>query len=293
MESLFTGIGVAVTTPFKNKKVDFDSFQRQLEFLMNNNIKGLIINGTTGEGSTLLRDEKKHLLKIAVETAAGKVPVIAGTGTNSTEESIEASMDAKNAGVDGIMLITPYYNKTNQRGLIQHFSSIVDAIDLQTILYNVPARTGMTIEPETVKILSKHKNIVGLKDATGDVNYLSQIKLLTDQSFKLYSGNDDSALAFFALGGDGLISVAANVLPNEYQTMYERSIDNPIEATAIHYQLYPLVAALNIDVNPIPIKALTAHLGFGNYELRLPLVPLEESDRLKLIREFDSIRAGV
>lgn len=293
MAHLFTGTGVAVTTPFSNNEVDYDSFKLHIEFLINNNIQCLVINGTTGEGSTLTRIEKKRLLEIAVETASGRVPVIAGTGSNSTEASIEASKDAKDSGVDGIMLITPYYNKTSQQGLIQHFTSIVDAINLPAILYNVPSRTSMTIAPETVQTLSQHKNIVGLKDATSDFNYLSRVKLLTDDSFALYSGNDDTALSFFALGGNGLISVAANVLPDLYQTMYERSLDNLNEARAIHYRLYPLVTALGVDVNPIPLKALTSHLGFGNYELRLPLVPLEESDSKKLIQAFESIKAGV
>lgn len=293
MAHLFTGTGVAVTTPFSNNEVDYDSFKLHIEFLINNNIQCLVINGTTGEGSTLTRIEKKRLLEIAVETASGRVPVIAGTGSNSTEASIEASKDAKDSGVDGIMLITPYYNKTSQQGLIQHFTSIVDAINLPAILYNVPSRTSMTIAPETVQTLSQHKNIVGLKDATSDFNYLSRVKLLTDDSFALYSGNDDTALSFFALGGNGLISVAANVLPDLYQTMYERSLDNLNEARAIHYRLYPLVTALGVDVNPIPLKALTSHLGFGNYELRLPLVPLEASDSKKLIQAFESIKAGV
>ncbi|WP_430786517.1 4-hydroxy-tetrahydrodipicolinate synthase [Virgibacillus flavescens] len=293
MAHLFTGVGTAVTTPFDNDEVDYDSFKHHLEFLIDNDVQCLVINGTTGEGSTLSSTEKNRLLEIAVETAAGKVPVIAGTGSNSTAASITASQDAKDIGVDGIMLITPYYNKTSQHGLTQHFTAIVNTVDLPAILYNVPARTGMTIAPETVQTLSKHKNIVGLKDATGDFNYFSQVKLLVDKSFALYSGNDDTALPFFTLGGNGLISVAANVLPNEYQTMYERSLDSLSEAQAIHYQLYPLVTALGVDVNPIPIKALTAHLGYGKYELRLPLVPLDKNEQEKLVKEFDSLKAGV
>lgn len=293
MAHLFKGIGVAVATPFHNNEVDYDSFKRHLEFLLENNIQCLVISGTTGEGSTLSRTERNHLLEIAVETAAGKVPVVAGTGSNATQASIEASLDARDIGVDGLLLITPYYNKTSQAGLIQHFTAIVDAADLPTILYNVPARTGMTIAPETVQTLSRHKNIVGLKDATGDLNYFTQTKLLTDESFAFYSGNDDTALPYLALGGDGVISVAANVLPNEYQTMYEQTLDNPSEARKIHYHLFPILTALGVDVNPIPIKALIAHLGFGNYELRLPLVPLEVNEREILIQQFDSLKAGV
>ncbi|ASK63798.1 4-hydroxy-tetrahydrodipicolinate synthase [Virgibacillus phasianinus] len=292
MAHIFTGIGAAVPIPFSDEKPDYNSFQRHLQFLMENNIQCLVINGTTGEGSTLSLEEKNHLLEIAVETAAGKVPVIAGTGSNSTKASIEASKAAKNIGVDGLLLITPYYNKTSQRGLIEHFTSIVDSTGLPAILYNVPSRTGMTIEPETVKALSKHKYIVGLKDATGDLNYFSKAKLLTDESFAFYSGNDDTALPYLALGGDGVISVAANALPNEFQTMYERSIDNLNEAKAIHYRLYPLLTALGVDVNPIPIKVLTAHLGFGSYDLRLPLVPLEANEQQKLIETFDLMKAG-
>lgn len=293
MAHLFTGIGVAVTTPFTNNELDYGSFKRHLEFLLKNNVQCLVINGTTGEGSTLSRDEKKNLLEIAMETSGGQVPVVAGTGSNSTKASIEASCDAKEIGVDGLLLITPYYNKTSQRGLIQHFSAITDAVDLPAILYNVPGRTGMTIAPETVRTLSRHKNIIGLKDATGDLNYFSQVKLLIDESFALYSGNDDMALPFLALGGDGVISVAANVLPDDYQKMYELSSSNLSKARAIHYRLYPLVTALGVDVNPIPIKALTAHLGFGNNELRLPLAPLEAHEEQKLIEEFDLLKAGV
>lgn len=293
MAHLFNGIGVAVATPFLNNEIDYDSFRHHLEFLIENNIQCLVISGTTGEGSTLTRDERNHLFEIAVATAAGRVPVVAGTGSNSTKASIEASRDAKEIGVDGLLLITPYYNKTSQRGLIQHFTTIVDAARLPTILYNVPSRTGMTIAPGTVQTLSTHKNIVGLKDATGDLNYFSKTKLLVDDSFAFYSGNDDTALSYIALGGDGVISVAANVVPNDYQTMYERSFDNLSEARAIHYHLYPLLEALAVEVNPIPVKVLTAHLGFGQYELRLPLVPLEATEQQKLIEKFDYLKAGV
>lgn len=293
MTHLFTGIGAAVTTPFQNQQVDYDSFRRHVQFLLQNGIQSLVINGTTGEGSTLSRDEKNRLLQIAVEEAAGRVSVIAGTGSNNTESSIQASRDAKEIGADGLMLITPYYNKTSQRGLIRHFTAVADAVDLPIILYNVPSRTGMTIAPETVGTLSKHPAIVALKDATGDFNYLSQVKLLTDESFALYSGNDDTILPFLALGGHGAISVAANVLPAEYGELFEQALSNLDNARAIHYRLYPLLTALSVDVNPVPIKALTSHIGFGSYEVRLPLVPLEADEQQQLIDAFDSLKAGV
>lgn len=293
MNHLFTGTAAAVTTPFTDQQVDYNSFRNHLGYLINNRIQALVINGTTGEGSTLTAEERRRLLEIAVETSAGRVPVIAGTGSNSTIESIRASREATEIGADGIMLITPYYNKTSQRGLIRHFEAIVDAAGLPAILYNVPSRTGMTIEPATVLELSRHPMIVGLKDATGDLNYMSQVRLMTDPSFALYSGNDDTALPFLSLGGDGVISVVANIVPDEFQEMFERSKTNLKAAQEIHYRLTPLISALSVDVNPIPIKVLTSHLGFGGYEVRLPLLPLEAAGRSRLIRQFESIRMEV
>ena len=293
MSHLFEGIGVAVTTPFQNGEIDTASFRRQLEFLIEGGAKSLVINGTTGEGSTLSADEKRELLAVAVQTAAGRVPIIAGTGSNSTKASIAASLEAQELGVDGLMLITPYYNKTSQRGLIAHFTAVADAVELPILLYNVPGRTGMTIEPSTIAELSSHPNIAGLKDATGDLNYLSNVKLLTDDSFALYSGNDDTVLPFLSLGGNGLISVAANVLPTEYTELYKAAGTDPARARDLHYRLYPLVTALGVDVNPIPIKALTAYLGFGSSEVRLPLMPLEDESAGKLTEQFNALRAEV
>ncbi|EMR06739.1 Dihydrodipicolinate synthase [Bhargavaea cecembensis DSE10] len=293
MTHLFTGVAAAVTTPFTNEEVDYNSFRRHLEFLIENNIQALVINGTTGEGSTLTAEESSRLLEIAVETAAGRVPVIAGTGSNSTAESIRASREAKEIGADGLMLITPYYNKTSQRGLIRHFEAIVNAAELPALLYNVPSRTGMTITPETVLELSRHPYIVGLKDATGDLNYMSQVRLVTDPSFALYSGNDDTALPFTSLGGQGVISVVANVVPAQFQEMYEQTFTNLTRAQELHYRLTPLISALSVDVNPIPIKVLTSHLGFGDYEVRLPLMPLEEEEQSRLIRQFESMMMEV
>ncbi|WP_277630200.1 4-hydroxy-tetrahydrodipicolinate synthase [Atopococcus tabaci] len=292
MSHLFKGIGVAVTAPFQQGAVDYEAFRNHLKFLIEQGSHSLVVNGTTGESSTLTDEEKTELLKIAVKTADGKIPVIAGTGSNNTAHSIAASKEAEGLGVDGLLLITPYYNKTSQKGLIAHFTAIADETNLPIILYNVPARTGMAIAPETVAELSKHPRIVGLKDATGDMNYLSQVKLLTDDSFAMYSGNDDSFLPFMSLGGDGIISVAANALPKEYVELYEASLTNVTKAQKLHYHLYPLVDALSMDVNPIPIKVLTSHLGYGTYELRLPLVPLEDSKQQQLIDAFNHVRGG-
>lgn len=293
MSPIFEGIGVAMTTPFRNNQVDYDAFSSHIEYLIDNNVQSLIINGTTGESPTLSPEEIKELLRVGVETAAGRVPVIAGTGTNSTQQSIELSVFAEETGADGVMLITPYYNKSNQRGLIAHFTAIADSINIPVILYNVPARTGMSIDPETVLELSQHKNIVALKDAVGDLNYTINVLNLVDSEFSLYSGNDDNLCDFTALGGKGLISVVGNVIPGEMQEVYERIATGDAAARQRFASLMPVINAVQIDVNPIPVKALTAELGFGNYELRLPLLPLEEDARQAIVDAFNEFRKGV
>lgn len=293
MSPIFEGIGVAMTTPFRNNQVDYDAFQSHIEYLIDNDVQSLIINGTTGESPTLSPEEIKELLRVGVETAKGRVPVIAGTGTNSTQQSIELSVFAEETGADGVMLITPYYNKSNQRGLIAHFTAIADSINIPVILYNVPARTGMSIDPETVLELSHHNNIVALKDAVGDLNYTINVLNLVDSEFSLYSGNDDNICDFTALGGRGLISVVGNVIPAEMQEVYERLKDGDAAARQSFASLMPVINAVQIDVNPIPVKALTAELGFGDYELRLPLLPLEEDRRQAIVGAFNEFRKGV
>lgn len=293
MSPIFEGIGVAMTTPFRNNQVDYDSFRNHIEYLIENNVQSIIVNGTTGESPTLSPEEIKELLRAGVETAAGRVPVIAGTGTNSTQQSIELSVFAEEAGADGVMLITPYYNKSNQRGLIAHFTAIADSINIPVILYNVPGRTGMSIDPETVLELSHHKNIVALKDAVGDLNYTINVLNLVDSEFSLYSGNDDNLCDFTALGGKGLISVVGNVIPGEMQEVYERIKEGEAAARQRFASLMPVINAVQIDVNPIPVKALTAELGYGDYELRLPLLPLEEDARQAIVDAFNEFRKGV
>lgn len=293
MSPIFEGIGVAMTTPFKDNQVDYDAFRRHIEYLIDNNAQSLIINGTTGESPTLSDEEIKNLLKTGVETVAGRVPVIAGTGTNSTKKSIDLSIFAEETGADGVMLITPYYNKSNQRGLIAHFTAIADQINIPVILYNVPGRTGMSIEAETVLELSHHKNIVALKDAVGDLNYTINVLNLVDSEFSLYSGNDDNLPDFTALGGKGLISVVGNVIPGEMQDIYEGMKAGDQTARSRFNTLMPVINAVQIDVNPIPVKALTAELGFGEYALRLPLLPLEEEVRKPIVDTFNAFRKGV
>lgn len=292
MTHLFEGVGVALTTPFTNNKVNLEALKAHVNFLLENNAQAIIVNGTTAESPTLTTDEKELILKTVIDLVDKRVPVIAGTGTNDTEKSIQASIQAKALGADAIMLITPYYNKTNQRGLVKHFEAITDAVKLPVVLYNVPSRTNMTIEPETVEILSQHPSIVALKDATNDFEYLEEVKKRIDtNSFALYSGNDDNVVEYYQRGGQGVISVIANVIPKEFQALY----DAQQSGLDIQDQFKPigtLLSALSVDINPIPIKALTSYLEFGNYELRLPLVSLEDTDTKVLREAYDTFKAG-
>lgn len=293
MDLIFEGVSAAVTTPFKNDEVDYESFEKHLIFLKEKSIQAFVINGTTGESSTLTQEEKKRTLEIALKVADGDLPVIAGTGTNNTRTSIEESLAAQELGVDGLLVITPYYNRTTQEGALKHFTTIADAVDLPIILYDVPARTGMTLAAETVAELSKHPNIVGLKDATGDLANLTRMLNLVDDNFAFYSGNDDIALPFYAAGGHGLISVVANAVPSEHQKLYELAKSNPGEAVQLNNQLFPFSDEIGQDLNPISIKAIVSHLGFGNYELRLPLVALDEQRVKELVSSYETVKEGL
>lgn len=292
MTHLFEGVGVALTIPFTNNKVNLEALKAHVNFLLENNAQAIIVNGTTAESPTLTTDEKELILKTVIDLVDKRVPVIAGTGTNDTEKSIQASIQAKALGADAIMLITPYYNKTNQRGLVKHFEAIADAVKLPVVLYNVPSRTNMTIEPETVEILSQHPSIVALKDATNDFEYLEEVKKRIDtNSFALYSGNDDNVVEYYQRGGKGVISVIANVIPKEFQALYDAQ-QSGLDIQDQFKPISTLLSALSVDINPIPIKSLTSYLGFGNYELRLPLVSLEDTDTKVLREAYDTFKAG-
>ncbi|HCN59788.1 MULTISPECIES: 4-hydroxy-tetrahydrodipicolinate synthase [Mammaliicoccus] len=294
MSHIFTGVGVALTTPFTNEDVDYEAFENHIEFLIDNGVKSIIINGTTAENPTLTAEERKTLLEWGIKKVNGRVPVIAGTGTNNTQASIDESIRAKELGADAIMLITPYYNKTSQRGLIAHFTKIANEVELPVVLYNVPSRTNMTIEIDTVLKLSENPYIVALKDATGDLEYAKSLKEQLPSDFALYSGNDDNMFDYYRLGGEGLISVVANVIPNETQQLYDYvSNDQLDKATTLNEDIVTLLNHLSVDVNPIPIKLLTSELGFGNYEVRLPLVTLDEEERKVLSEAFNTFKDGV
>lgn len=293
MSLLFEGVSAAVTTPFINDAVDYENFERHLVFLKENNIQAFVINGTTGESSTLTAEEKAETLKIALKVADGDIPVIAGTGTNNTKTTIEESLAAQELGVDGLLVITPYYNRTTQEGALQHFTAIADAVELPIILYDVPARTGMTITADTVAELSKHPNIVGLKDATGDLANLTRMLNLVEDDFAFYSGNDDIALPFYGAGGHGLISVVANALPEEHQELYELAQTDHQAAVTLNNKLFPFSDTIGEDLNPLSIKAVTNYLGYGAYEFRLPLFPLAEDRVKEIIAVYDAVKEGL
>ncbi|MDE9829422.1 4-hydroxy-tetrahydrodipicolinate synthase [Staphylococcus delphini] len=290
MSHIFEGTGVALITPFSNGEVDYDAIKRQVQFLIDNGIQSIVVNGTTAENPTLTDEEKDCILTTVIEENAQRVPIIVGTGTNNTQKSIEASLRAKALGADAIMLITPYYLKTSQRGLVAHFEAIANATELPVVLYNVPSRTNSTIEVDTVVRLSAHPYIVALKDATDDFNYLAELQQRLDtDKFALYSGNDDNIVSYYEQGGHGVISVVANVIPNEFQQIYT----NVKDRAARFEPIATLLDAMRIDINPIPIKYLAALEGFGQYEVRLPLVPLNDEEQQQLKAVYQQFKAGV
>lgn len=290
MSHIFEGTGVALITPFSNGEVDYEAIKRQVHFLIDNHIQSIVVNGTTAENPTLTDEEKDRILTTVIEENAQRVPIIVGTGTNNTQKSIEASLRAKALGADAIMLITPYYLKTSQRGLVAHFEAIANATELPVVLYNVPSRTNSTIEVDTVVRLSENPYIVALKDATNDFNYLAELQQRIDtDKFALYSGNDDNIVSYYEQGGHGVISVVANIIPNEFQQIYT----NVKDRVARFEPIATLLDAMSVDINPIPIKYLAALEGFGQYEVRLPLVPLNNEEQQQLKAVYHQFKAGV
>lgn len=295
--TLFKGSGVAIVTPFKNNKVNFEKLEELINWHIENSTDAIIICGTTGEASTMTKDEKKEILRFTVEKVAGRIPVIAGTGSNNTADAIEMSKYAESIKADGLLLVTPYYNKTSQRGLIRHFTAIADEVNIPIILYNVPGRTGVNIMPETVAELEKHPNIQGIKEASGNISQVAEIARLCSDNFAIYSGNDDQIVPILSLGGCGVISVVANILPKETHDLVFSFLDGKIkEARKIQLGMNSLINSLFIETNPIPIKTAMNLIGMEAGELRLPLVEMEEKNKEILIKELlnmgFSIREG-
>lgn len=278
--TVFTGSGVAVITPMKeNGDVNYPALVRVLEHQIANGTDAIVICGTTGEASAL--DDAEHLsvIECAVKTVAGRLPVVAGTGSNDTRHAVALSKEACARGADALLQVTPYYNKTNQSGLVWHFFSVADAVDVPIILYNVPSRTGMSIQPETYLELSKHENIVATKEASGNFSAIAQTKALCGDALTLYSGNDDQILPVLSLGGAGVISVLANVMPRQTHDICALYAAGEREKSlALQLQLMELIDALFCDVNPIPVKAAMELLGFEAGACRMPLGTLNEAN---------------
>lgn len=277
---LFKGAGSAIPTPFDENGVNIEELEKFLKFQINNKIDALIVCGTTGESSTMTRDEKIEVIKCALEVSNGKVPVIAGTGSNNTKEAIAMSKIAENLGVDGVLVVTPYYNKTTQAGLIAHYKAIAKNINIPIILYNVPSRTGLNIEPETCLELSKIPNIVAIKEASGNLSQIAQIAHLCGDNLHIYSGNDDQAIPICSLGGLGIISVLSNIKPEYTHDMIWSFLNGEFDiARKMQLDAIPLISSLFSEVNPIPVKAALNKIGFNFGVPRLPLVEMNNSTK--------------
>lgn len=282
--SLWIGAGVALITPFKNGEIDYASLKRLIEWQIEEGTDALIMAGTTGESATMSKEEKLALFRFTVDLVKGRVPVIAGTGSNSTSESISLSREAEKIGLDGLLLVTPYYNKPSQRGLYAHYKAVADAVKLPIILYNVPGRTSVDLLPETVVKLSEIENIVGLKEASGEPDRAATILKEVKENFRIYSGNDNEICAFMERGAHGVISVLSNVVPKAVHEMVYDYVDGRIEKSLASQSNYEeLTSALFMDTNPVPAKEALNLMGYKAGELRLPLVGLEEQSREKLI----------
>lgn len=287
---MFNGSGVAVVTPFSNGNIDFESFERLIDFHLENDTQALIVLGTTGEVSTQTDDEEVQLINTAIKRVDGKIPVIIGTGSNCTDSAIYYIQKAESLGADGALVVTPYYNKATQNGLIAHYTHIANSTTLPVILYNVPGRTGTNLEAKTVAALSQVDNIVGVKEASGNISQVLEIKRLVSDDFKIYSGNDDQIIPIYACGGHGVISVCANAIPRQTQQMCKAFMDGDVQEALRLQLLYKhFINLLFCEVNPIPIKAALGAMGYIKDELRLPLTSMEESNKSKLLDEMERL----
>ncbi len=292
--TVFTGAATAIVTPLNEGGIDFEAFGRLIDFQIENGIDAIVTVGTTGEGSTLTDGEHKEAIKFTVERVGGRVPVIAGTGSNDTAYAIELTKYACEVGADAMLLVTPYYNKATQEGMYRSFVAVADISTKPCILYNVPSRTGCNLLPATVARLANHPNIVGIKEASGNISQIAEIARLCEGKIDIYSGNDDQIVPIMSLGGVGVISVLSNLLPRETSKMCRLFLDGDVKGARdmqLHY--LPLIDALFSEVNPIPVKAAMAAMGFGENYLRLPLTPMSEDKEavlLSLMREEGLIK---
>ena len=285
--SIFTGAATAIITPMNAAGVDYEAFGRLLDWQIAEGIDALVIAGTTGEGSTLSDEEHREVLKFAVERIAGRVPVIAGTGSNDTNYAIDLTKFACDIGADAMLVVTPYYNKATQKGLIAMYNAIADASTKPLILYNVPSRTGVNIEPSTYVELAKHENIRAIKEANSNISKIVEAFALLDGALDIYSGNDDQIVPILSMGGKGCISVLSNVLPRETVEICDRFFAGDVAGAAdLQCKYLPLINALFCEVNPIPVKAAMAAMGFCENSPRLPLTPMEDAHYQVLLQRM-------
>lgn len=281
---IFRGCGTAMCTPFtEDGKINFDELEKFIEFQIKNKVDSLIVCGTTGESATMSEDEKKVIIKFVVDKVNKRVPVIAGTGSNNTKEAIKMTKYAEEVGADGALIVTPYYNKTTQEGLITHYTKIAENTELPIVLYNVPSRTGININPETCLELSKVDNIVAIKEASGNISQITKIASLCGDNLYIYSGNDDQIVPILSIGGIGVISVLSNIKPEFVHNMVKEYLSyNVKESAKMQLESLELIGILFCEVNPIPVKEALNMCGFNFGEPRLPLVRMSEANREKL-----------
>ena len=287
--AIFTGAGTAIATPFyENGEVNYDSFAKMIEFQVENSIDAIIVCGTTGEASTLTHEEHLAVIKFCVEKVAGRVPVIAGTGSNCTETAIYLSQEAEKYGVDGLLVVTPYYNKATQKGLYEHFKMVADAVKVPIILYNIPGRTGVGMKPETiVSLCNDVENIVGVKEASGNFSHIVELMAQAKGNVDVYSGNDDQIVPLLSLGGKGVISVLSNVAPQETHDLCQKFFDGDLQGSLeIQLKAQNLISALFCEVNPIPVKKALNLMGMEFGPMRRPLTDMEPENAARLEKEM-------
>ena len=286
-QTIFTGMATAMVTPMTPEGVDYEALGRFVDFQLSQGIHALVAVGTTGESATLSPDERKEVIRFTIDRVAGRVPVIAGTGTNNTQHAIEYSVDAAKAGADALLVVTPYYNKATQNGLIAHFTAIADRVDKPIILYNVPSRTGCNLLPATVEKLAENPNIAAIKEASGNMSQVVELFARCGDKLDVYSGEDGLTVPILSMGGKGTISVLSNVVPKEAVAMTNAFFAGDVaEAARLQCRYLNLINLLFCEVNPIPAKAAVSAMGFGKEYIRLPLTPMEEGNRAKLLAEM-------
>ena len=286
---IFTGAAVAIVTPFTENGVNFEELKKLIDFNIENGTDAIVITGTTGESSTMSDEEHKETIKFTVEYVNKRVPVIAGTGSNDTLYAVALSQYAESVGVDALLLVTPYYNKATQSGLVKHFNYIADRVNVPIILYNVPSRTGVNIAPETCAELAKHPRIVAIKEASGDLSQVAKIRALCKDDLTIYSGNDDEIVPILSLGGIGVISVLSNVMPKETHDICSLYFEGKVrESENLQTKYLSLINALFVEVNPIPVKTALGLMGYNVGPLRMPLFPMEGKNLETLRTELKS-----